>query len=283
MPSDVVTRFAPSPTGFLHLGHAYSALFSENLAKMSDGIFLVRFEDIDRDRCSPDFERAIIDDLSWLNLKWHGQIRRQSDHMVDYTNAVNKLKRLKLLYPCTLSRKELSEALSAPHPDTLLPQNHNTLVDTDKHISNQETQRRLRSGAPYALRLRMKSAIKMTGRMTWHDTEAGIQTAEPEIFGDIVIARKDIPTSYHLSVTVDDAIQGITTVTRGDDLFGATHVQRLLQELLELPTPNYCHHKIITDDTGKRLAKRNKANTLKSLRESGINREDILKSLDLNF
>lgn len=279
MTSPTITRFAPSPTGFLHLGHAYSAFFSEKEARANNGIFLIRIEDIDKDRCSPKFENEILHDLAWLQLNWNDPIRRQSNHMDDYINALNKLKRLNLIYPCTLTRKELSEALSAPHFNLSEFDKQKAPVETYQYISNSETERRLKSNTPHALRLHMKSALKLAGNMTWYDKEAGVQKAEPEIFGDVVLARKDIPTSYHLSVTVDDAIQGITTITRGEDLFKVTHIHRLLQELLGLPTPNYHHHKIITDANGNRLAKRNKANTINALRELGTTPEEIRDSL----
>ncbi|MED5226629.1 MAG: tRNA glutamyl-Q(34) synthetase GluQRS, partial [Pseudomonadota bacterium] len=236
---DVITRFAPSPTGNLHLGHAFSALFAEREARTGNGKFLVRIEDIDTARCNSAFEASIFEDLSWLGLTWEKPVRKQSNHMADYAKGLKKLENLGLLYRCTLSRKELSEVMSAPHPDNALNSTQKTPTDTLRYISAIENERRLGAGAPYAIRLHMGAALKLAGNLKWYDCEHGEQTAEPETFGDIVLARKDIATSYHLSVTIDDAIQGITLVTRGNDLLPATHIHRLLQELLELPTPDY--------------------------------------------
>ena len=276
---DVITRFAPSPTGNLHLGHAFSALFAEREARTGNGKFLVRIEDIDTARCNSAFEASIFEDLSWLRLTWEKPVRKQSNHMADYAKGLKKLENLGLLYRCTLSRKELSEVMSAPHPDNALNSTQKTPTDTLRYISAIENERRLGAGAPYAIRLHMGAALKLAGNLKWYDCEHGEQIAEPETFGDIVLARKDIATSYHLSVTIDDAIQGITRVTRGNDLLPATHIHRLLQELLELPTPDYHHHKMITDKNGLRLAKRNKSSTLQEMKKSGQNPEDIIQFL----
>ena len=276
---DVITRFAPSPTGNLHLGHAYSALFAEREARTGNGKFLVRIEDIDTARCNSAFEASIFEDLSWLGLTWEKPVRKQSNHMADYVKGLKKLENLGLLYRCTLSRKELSEVMSAPHPDNASNGTQKTPTDTLRYISAIENERRLGAGAPYAIRLHMGAALKLAGNLKWYDCEHGEQIAEPETFGDIVLARKDIATSYHLSVTIDDAIQGITRVTRGNDLLPATHIHRLLQELLELPTPDYHHHKMITDKNGLRLAKRNKSSTLQEMKKSGQNPEDIIQFL----
>ncbi len=276
---DVITRFAPSPTGNLHLGHAFSALFAEREARTGNGKFLVRIEDIDTARCNSAFEASIFEDLSWLGLTWEKPVRKQSNHMADYAKGLKKLENLGLLYRCTLSRKELSEVMSAPHPDNALNSTQKTPTDTLRYISAIENERRLGAGAPYAIRLHMGAALKLAGNLKWYDCEHGEQTAVPETFGDIVLARKDIATSYHLSVTIDDAIQGITRVTRGNDLLPATHIHRLLQELLELPTPDYHHHKMITDKNGLRLAKRNKSSTLQEMKKSGQNPEDIIQFL----
>ena len=276
---DVITRFAPSPTGNLHLGHAYSALFAEREARTSGGKFLVRIEDIDTARCNSAFETSIFEDLSWLRLTWEKPVRKQSNHMADYAKGLKKLEKLGLLYRCTLSRKELSEVMSAPHPDNSSNSTEKTPTDTFRYISAIENERRLGAGAPYAIRLHMGAALKLAGNLKWYDCEHGEQIAEPETFGDIVLARKDIATSYHLSVTIDDAIQGITRVTRGNDLLPATHIHRLLQELLELPTPDYHHHKMITDKNGQRLAKRNKSSTLQEMKKSGQNPKEIIQFL----
>ena len=276
---NVITRFAPSPTGNLHLGHAFSALFAEREARTGNGKFLVRIEDIDTARCNSAFEASIFEDLSWLGLTWEKPVRKQSNHMADYAKGLKKLENLGLLYRCTLSRKELSEVMSAPHPDNALNSTQKPPTDTLRYISAIENERRLGAGAPYAIRLHMGAALKLAGNLKWYDCEHGEQIAEPETFGDIVLARKDIATSYHLSVTIDDAIQGITRVTRGNDLLPATHIHRLLQELLELPTPDYHHHKMITDKNGQRLAKRNKSSTLQEMKKSGQNPEDIIQFL----
>ena len=272
------TRFAPSPSGLLHLGHAYSALFAEKEAKDRDGTFLLRFEDIDRERCDPKYEKQIEEDLSWLNVKWEDNPRRQSEHLADYSAALKKLESLNIIYPCFLSRRELNDALSAPHN---IPKQANNItpLNTDQYLSEAERERRMKNEEPFALRLRMATALKMVGPLYWHDIDKGPQIARPEIFGDAVIARKDIPTSYHLSVVVDDAIQKVTTVTRGNDLFEATHLHRLLQELLGLHVPQYKHHKILTDKKGERMAKRDKSITLQSLRISGKKPADIYKMI----
>ena len=272
------TRFAPSPSGLLHLGHAYSALFAEKEAKDGDGTLLLRFEDIDRERCDPKYEKQIEEDLSWLNVKWEDNPRRQSEHLADYSAALKKLESLNIIYPCFLSRKELNDALSAPHN---IPKQTNNItpLNTDQYLSEAERERRIKKEEPFALRLRMATALKMVGPLYWHDIDKGPQIARPEIFGDAVIARKDIPTSYHLSVVVDDAIQKVTTVTRGNDLFEATHLHRLLQELLGLHVPQYKHHKILTDNKGERMAKRDKSITLQSLRLSGKKPADIYKMI----
>ena len=272
------TRFAPSPSGLLHLGHAYSALFAEKEAKDGDGTLLLRFEDIDKERCDPKYEKQIEEDLSWLNIQWEAEPRRQSEHLADYSAALEKLRSLNIIYPCFLSRKELNEALSAPH-NILAQTNTAAPLNTDQYLSESERDRRTNNEEPFALRLRMTAALKMVGPLHWDDIDKGPQIARPEIFGDVIIARKDIPTSYHLSVVVDDAIQGITTVTRGNDLFEATHLHRLLQELLNLQVPQYKHHKLLTDNKGERMAKRNKSITLQSLRLSGKKPANIFEMI----
>jgi|TARA_B110000438_G_scaffold25805_2_gene24313 glutamyl-Q tRNA(Asp) synthetase len=275
----ITTRFAPSPSGLLHLGHAYSALFAAKEAKDNDGTFILRFEDIDSERCNRQYEKHIEEDLTWLNIYWHDKPRRQSEHFPEYSAALKKLEALGIIYPCFLSRKELKAALSAPHDMPNKKNNPPPVLNTDQYISNPELERRITKGEPFALRLRMTAALELVGNLHWQDIEFGTQVAKPEIFGDVIIARKDIPTSYHLSVVVDDAIQGVTTVTRGNDLFSTTHLHRLLQELLDLPIPVYRHHKILTSENGKRLAKRDKSVTLQSLRESGAKPKDIFTML----
>jgi len=265
-----VTRFAPSPTGDLHLGHAYSALFAAEQAKRDGGTFLLRIEDIDITRCRPEHEAANLEDLRWLGLSWPEPVRRQSEHFGFYQAALDRLEAMGLLYRCFLSRRELNDALSAPHG---VPAEAPT--DTDTLLSDTERQRRLDAGKPFALRLRMARAIERTGPLTWTDRHRGEHQARPEIFGDVVLARRDIPTSYHLAVTLDDALQGITLVTRGEDLLDATHIHRLLQALLDLPTPDYLHHGLLRGEDGKRLAKREQSTAIRDLRAAGHSPGDV--------
>ena len=269
----IVTRFAPSPTGYMHLGHAYSAIFAWRLARQQNGKFLLRIEDIDSERCRPEFEEAIFEDLHWLGLDWDGQPRRQSDNMGDYKRALDKLSALDLLYPCYCTRKEIlaeiSNADAAPHSvDGLV------YPGTCKVMTREEREARMANGLPYALRLDMKKASALTGPVVWADREEGEQTLSFAA-GDIVIARKDIPTSYHLAVTLDDHRQRITLVTRGKDLFHATHIHRLLQNLLGLNTPEWHHHKLITNEEGSRLSKRGRALTVRALKRAGESPDSI--------
>ncbi len=273
----MITRFAPSPTGNLHLGHVYSAFFAAKYAEAADGRFFLRIEDIDTGRCRPAFEAAILDDLSWLGLSWPEPVRRQSEHMADYEKALQRLEDMDLLYPCIFTRRGLSEALSAPH---LVPEQGPegpVIVDTDQLMDPGERDRRIDEGEPFALRLRMARAVARTGALRWYDRSAGWQDAQPEMFGDVVLARKDVRTSYHLAVTLDDATQGATLVTRGNDLFTTTHVHRLLQALLDLPVPEWHHHGLLADDGGKRLSKRTGAVSIGALRDAGVNAEEIRK------
>lgn len=263
--SPAVTRFAPSPTGGLHLGHVYSAWFAQSQAHAAGGRYLVRIEDIDAARCRPEFERAILDDLAWLDLASDGPVRRQSDHMTDYAAALARLDGAGLIYPCFCTRAdiraEIERAGGAPQgPDgPVYPGICRRLVPAARAD-------RVVAGDPHALRLDMAAACHAAGSLHWHDRAAGPIEATPAAFGDVVLARKDTPTSYHLAVTVDDAIQGVTLVARGIDLFAATHVHRLLQALLGLPVPDYHHHELLTDAAGNRLAKRTGAETIATLR-----------------
>ncbi|MGE5517674.1 MAG: tRNA glutamyl-Q(34) synthetase GluQRS [Bacteroidota bacterium] len=262
----IVTRFAPSPTGRLHLGHAHSALFARAQAGAT-GRFLLRIEDIDPGRCRAEFIDGIFEDLAWLGLDWERPVRRQSEHADDYRAALARLDGLGLLYPCFCTRKDIADEVAraghAPHgPDGVL------YPGLCRSLSSAERADRIAAGTAYALRLDMDAAVAHVGTLCWHDHAAGVQTATPELFGDVVLARKDTPTSYHLAVTVDDALQGVTLVTRGADLFAATHVHRLLQALLDLPVPAYHHHRLLTDASGKRFAKRDRSLTLHALREA---------------
>ena len=268
MPEPAVTRFAPSPTGLLHLGHAHAALFAHDLALRTGGTFILRIEDIDTGRCRPPFEAAILEDMAWLGLTWPTPVLRQSARLNVYAGALGKLREKGLLYPCFCTRQqiaaEISEAGAAPHlsrngPDGPL------YPGTCRRLTNAERTRRL--SEPHALRLDMQRAIDLAPDLSWIDLGRGTQRATPEIFGDVVLARKDVPTSYHLAVTVDDAMQNVSVVTRAEDLLPATHIHRLLQALLDLPVPRWHHHRLLTDPEGKRFAKRNRAVTLRELRE----------------
>ncbi len=274
--NQTVTRFAPSPTGLLHLGHAYSALFAYQAGEQ----FILRIEDIDRGRCRRVFDEAILEDLSWLGLKWAGEVRRQSQHMDDYQAGLDKLKEPGLLYPCFCTRKEIQvefeNASHAPHgPDGPL------YPGLCRGLSQEQREERISKGVPFALRLDVEKAQALTGKLTWKDHEKGEVVATPEIFGDVVLARKDTPTSYHLAVTVDDHLQGITLVTRGEDLFEATHVHCLLQALLGLDMPDYHHHRLLKGEDGKRFAKRDKSLTLQSLRQQGKTLDEVRKMINL--
>jgi len=273
------TRFAPSPTGCLHLGHAYAALFAAEQA--DGGRFLIRLEDIDATRARPEYEEAIFEDLAWLGLSWEKPVRRQSDHFDDYRAALGQLEAKGLLYPCFCTRREIQDEIAragnAPQgPDGPL------YPGTCRHLDADERQKRLASGDAYALRLDVNQALQLIGTpLTFTELSLGEIIANPTIFGDVVLARKDTPASYHLAVVVDDALQGITLVTRGEDLLSATHLHRLLQHLLHLPVPRWHHHRLITDEAGKRLAKRDDARSLKSLRESGWSPNRVREELGI--
>ncbi len=264
----IVTRFAPSPTGRLHLGHAHSALLGHRRAREAGGRFLLRIEDIDGTRCRPEFVDVIGEDLAWLGLDWDGEIRRQSRHMADYRGGLDRLQAAGLLYPCFCTRAEIKAEIersgAAPHgPDGPL------YPGTCRGLGDEERQVRSAAGRPYALRLDMAKACADAGPLIWHDLRLGEREARPERFGDVVLGRKETPASYHLAVTLDDAVQGVTLVTRGEDLLASTDVHRLLQALFGLPTPAYEHHSLILDAAGKRLAKRDGAPTLAALRDQG--------------
>jgi glutamyl-Q tRNA(Asp) synthetase len=270
----IVTRFAPSPTGLLHLGHAYAALFAHDRARAAGGRFLLRIEDIDLTRCREEFVAAIFEDLAWLGLRWEEPVRRQSQHLGEYAAVLQRLDAAGLIYPCFCTRAEIraeiARAQGAPHgPEGPL------YPGTCRALSPAERALRIAAGAPYALRLDTARALARSGPLTWHDERAGTVAADPLALGDVVLARKDAPTSYHLAVTVDDAAQGVTLVTRAADLFTATHIHRLLQALLDLPTPLYCHHPLITDESGRRYAKRDRSPTLRALRETGVSPAEV--------
>jgi len=268
----ITTRFAPSPTGLLHLGHAASARFAFEQA--AGGRFLLRIEDIDQGRCREEFVAAIFEDLSWLGLSWELEVRRQSLHFAEYQAGLDRLAAMDLLYPCFCSRAEIADEIAgmggAPQgPDGPL------YPGTCRHLSRAQSQERKAKGDRFALRLKMPEAIAVAGPLVWRDVDAGEQRARPELFGDVVLARKDIPASYHLAVTLDDARQGVSLVTRGQDLFASSHLHRLLQALLALPVPDWRHHPLLMDGSGQRLAKRDGAPSLRSLREKGMSPDEV--------
>lgn len=270
----VVTRFAPSPTGELHLGSAYSARIAWQRARAAGGTFLVRIEDIDIRRCKRAFETAILDDLAWLGLAWDGAVRRQSDHFAEYGQVLDRLDARGLVYPCFCTRADIAASAGAPQgPDGPL------YPGTCRHLSAQERRDRIAAGVEHCLRLDAAKAAKEAGPYGFTDETRGRIEGEPLLFGDVVIARKDTPTSYHLSVTHDDHLQGITLVTRGEDLLPSSHVHVLLQKLLGYETPLYAHHRLLVAPDGKRLAKRDKSLTIRSMRESGKTPEEVCSLL----
>jgi glutamyl-Q tRNA(Asp) synthetase len=270
----IVTRFAPSPTGRLHLGHAYSALFAHHAAQETGGRFLLRIEDIDRARCRAEFEAGIFEDLAWLGLAWETPVRRQSDHLDDYRAAFDRLHEAGYLYPCFCSRKEIQAEIARSAGAPQGPEGP-LYPGTCRPLPASERVLRITEGRPYALRLDVAAGLAKTGPLTWRDLDRGIILAAPELLGDVVLGRRDAPASYHLAVTLDDAIQGVSLVTRGEDLLAATHIHRLLQALLDLATPAYRHHRLLTNDKGERLAKRDGALTVAALREAGRTATEI--------
>jgi glutamyl-Q tRNA(Asp) synthetase len=279
-----VFRFAPSPNGYLHLGHAYSALLNFDSARASGGRFLLRIEDIDTARCKAEFEAAIYQDLAWLGLTWETPVRRQSRHLADYRAAVETLSAQGLVYPSFESRTEIAKLVAereanAPWPCD--PDGAPLYPGTAKLLSSDERLRLLQSGAPYALRLDMAAACARAGALHWIEHgkgpggETGTVSIRPEAWGDVILARKETPTSYHLSVVIDDALQGVSEVVRGEDLFWSTSVHRLLQRLLGLPPPSYRHHRLILDGEGRKLSKSSEATGLRELRAGGATPADI--------
>jgi glutamyl-Q tRNA(Asp) synthetase len=270
---EVFTRFAPSSTGHLHLGHAYSAWLGWQRARISGGSFLLRIEDIDNTRCKPEFMRSILEDLRWLGLDWDGDIRVQSDYMPEYRAALQKLEARGVLYPCFCSRSEIARALAAPHGG------EQTYPGTCRHLSDDERAARAAAGMNYAIRLNVELALEAVKDFGFYEEDIGYIDGRPETLGDVVLGRRDNMASYHLCVVHDDAAQKISHVTRGRDLFDATHTHVLLQRLLGLPTPTYAHHPLITDAAGRRLAKREGAATLRDMRRSGVSAAAVLGQL----
>ncbi|MCR4265531.1 tRNA glutamyl-Q(34) synthetase GluQRS [Nitratireductor sp. ZSWI3] len=287
-----VFRFAPSPNGELHLGHAYSALFNRRLADEAGGRFLLRIEDIDTTRCTPQFEQSIFRDLKWLGLEWETPVRRQSEHFADYREALDRLIDAGLVYPAFMSRGEVRarivemEASGRPWPRD--PDGAPHYPGDDRHLAGRQRRQRIAEGIPFAWRLDMaRTLAHIRAPLAWSEAgsgpqgETGAVPADPGAWGDVVIARKEVPASYHLSVVVDDALQGITHVVRGRDLFHATAVHRLLQELLGLPVPLYHHHGLILDEDGRKLSKSRGDTTLAALRAAGITPADIARMVGL--
>lgn len=287
-----VYRFAPSPNGRLHLGHAYSALLNQHMAKESGGRLLLRMEDIDTARCTPGLEAGIYDDLHWLGLEWEQPVRRQSEHFAEYRNALTRLADMGLVYPAFLSRGEVRErigtALAKGKQWPCDPDGSPHYPQGERDLSEKERMQRIASGAAYAWRLDMDKALaQFNDTLSWDESgagpngETGTIHADPARWGDVILARKDTPTSYHLSVVVDDALQGVTHIVRGRDLYHATAVHRLLQTLLGLPKPHYHHHKLVLNEDGQKLSKSRDDTALESLRAQGWTPADIRAKLKL--
>ncbi|MGL3211371.1 tRNA glutamyl-Q(34) synthetase GluQRS [Bradyrhizobium sp. BR 1433] len=283
-------RFAPSPNGYLHLGHAYSALLNHDLARQSSGRLLLRIEDIDATRCRPEFEQAIYEDLAWLGIAWETPVRRQSEHFAAYGAAIDRLSAQGLVYPSFESRAEIARLVAEREAGGAWPRDPDgapLYPGLAKSLSAAARDRLIGQGVPFALRLDMASARARAGDLRWLEAgegpagESGDVVARPEAWGDVILARKETPTSYHLSVVIDDALQGITDVVRGVDLFWSTSVHRLLQELLGLPVPNYRHHRLIRDAAGQKLSKSTQATGLRELRAAGASPADIRRLVGL--
>ena len=279
-----VFRFAPSPNGYLHLGHAFSALLNFELARQSSGRLLLRIEDIDATRCRPEFEAAIYEDLGWLGISWETPVRRQSEHLSDFREAVEQLSGRGLIYPAFESRAEIARLVAERETASPWPRDPDgapLYPGAAKSFSVAARRQLIEQGLPYALRLDMAAAVAQAPDLSWvehgegPEGETGIVAARPQAWGDVILARKETPTSYHLSVVIDDALQGVTDVVRGQDLFWSTSVHRLLQTLLGIPQPAYRHHRLILDDFGQKLSKSARATALRELREQGATPADI--------
>ncbi|MBR0719415.1 tRNA glutamyl-Q(34) synthetase GluQRS [Bradyrhizobium liaoningense] len=288
--SPPVFRFAPSPNGYLHLGHACSALLNADRARETGGRLLLRMEDIDATRCRPEFETAIYEDLAWLGIAWETPVRRQSEHLADYRAALERLSALGLVYPSFESRAEIAKLVAAREASGSWPRDPDgapLYPGAARQLPHAERERLIASGAPYALRLDMEAACRQVPALDWTETgegpngERGQLAARPKAWGDVILARKETPTSYHLSVVVDDALQGVSEVVRGQDLFHATSVHRLLQVLLGLPAPVYRHHGLIRDEAGRKLSKSTRATGLRELRAGGASPTDIRRLVGL--
>jgi len=285
-----ILRFAPSPNGYLHLGHAYSALLSHDMARDLGGRLLLRIEDIDVSRCRPQYEAAIYQDLGWLGISWDTSVRRQSEQFDDYRVALAKLEAQGLIYPSFESRGEIAALVAARDRQGRWPRDPDGVAlypGNARRLPAAERERRRRAGEPYALRLALDAAIARAGVLTWTETgsgpqgQTGVVEAAPQMWGDVVLARKEVPASYHLAVAADDALQGVTDVVRGQDLFWATAIHRLLQVLLGLPQPVYHHHKLILDADGRKLSKSTQATSLRELRAAGATAADVRRMVGL--
>jgi glutamyl-Q tRNA(Asp) synthetase len=285
-----VFRFAPSPNGFLHIGHAYSALLNFDLARRTGGRFLLRIEDIDSARCRPEFEAAIYEDLAWLGIIWEAPVRRQSEHFASYRAAIGKLSAQGLIYPSFESRAEIARLVAQRETAGTWPRDPDgapLYPGAAKSLSADERGRLIDQGQPYALRLDMAAACARARHLAWTEHGEGRDgdrrevAARPEAWGDVILARKETPTSYHLSVVVDDALQGVTDVVRGQDLFWSTSVHRLLQHLLDISPPVYWHHRLLLDAAGQKLSKSTKATGLRELRAEGATPADIRRLVGL--
>ncbi|QPF84137.1 tRNA glutamyl-Q(34) synthetase GluQRS [Bradyrhizobium genosp. L] len=285
-----VFRFAPSPNGYLHLGHAYSALLNFDLARQAGGRLLLRIEDIDAARCRPEFEQAIYEDLDWLGIAWETPVRRQSEHLAAYRDAIDRLSALGLIYPSFESRAEIARLVAEKETGGAWPRDPDgapLYPGTAKSLSAGQRERLIGQGLPFALRLDTAAACARAGRLSWNEQgegragESGEVAAYPEAWGDVILARKQTPTSYHLSVVIDDALQGVTDVVRGADLFWSTSVHRLLQQRLGLPAPAYRHHGLIRDTAGHKLSKSTHATGLRELRAEGASPADIRRLVGL--
>ncbi|MGN6311206.1 MAG: tRNA glutamyl-Q(34) synthetase GluQRS [Xanthobacteraceae bacterium] len=285
-----VFRFAPSPNGYLHLGHAYSALLNADLARQVEGRLLLRIEDIDATRCRPEFEAAIYEDLAWLGMAWETPVRRQSEHFASYREALDRLAAQGLIYPSFESRAEISRMVAERDAHAAWPRDPDgapVYPGTAKQFSARQRETLMASGAPYALRLDVAKALAVAGDLDWIEDgegpggETGRVTARPEAWGDVILARKDAPASYHLAVVLDDALQGVTDVVRGQDLFWATSVHRLLQRLLDLPAPRYRHHALLRDAAGAKLSKSTQATGLRKLRAGGVSPAEVRRRIGL--
>lgn len=284
-----VFRFAPSPNGYLHVGHAYSALLNLKMAREMNGKCLLRIDDIDTQRCTPELEAQMLRDLEWIGFEWDETPRRQSDHFDEYRNAVDVLDKLKLLYPSTLSRGEIKKIIKqrrdADEPCPIDPDGSPLYPGNERELNKSQHDQIIKSGTPYSLRLDMRKALEYYKTdLNWTEISSSgeaLIVANPEIWGDVVLARKDFPVSYHLCCTLDDAIQGITHVVRGKDLYHATNIHVLLGKLLQFKQPLYQHHDLILDDTGEKFSKSKKHESLKDLRSSGFTKKDILSRIGL--